>query len=251
MRMFVTGMVLCITFQYSFSQKNKLEIPYYPNEVVDFSLKYGIFKIGDAHLEYSFNKKCPGAYIQAYAKSSGLFKLINNVHYRYECCMDTATGLPITDSRILMEGDYVDISTVYYDHVSRKDSSLAYSKKTDTVVCPKNTYDLLSALYHYRANYAGDNLPLNHSVTTTTFFIDEVWDLTIRYCGKDTINTIFGPVECLEIKPVTIIGRFFRTSDAMSIWITNDGKYIPVKFSADLRLGALYGDITGYKKPQY
>ena len=143
--------------------------------------------------------------------------LLSNMHYRYECCMDTATGLPISDSRILIEGDYVDISTVYYDHLSRKDSSLVYSKKTDTIVVPKNIYDLLSGFYHYRANYLEDNMPLNHSISTTTFFIDEIWDLTIRYCGKDTINTKYGLIECLKIKPVTIIGHFFRTSDAVSI----------------------------------
>jgi hypothetical protein len=62
------------------------------------------------------------------AKSSGLLKLFRDIHFRYECCMDTLTGLPITDSRILIEDDYVDINTVYYDHLSRKDSSLIYSK---------------------------------------------------------------------------------------------------------------------------
>jgi hypothetical protein len=251
MRTFIAGLVAFICFQYLFSQKTDLEIPYYPNETADFSLKYGIFKVGEAHLEFSYNKKCSGAYILAYAKSSGLFKLISNVHYRYECCMDTATGLPITDSRILMEDNYVDISTVYYDHLSLKDSSLMYSKKTDTIIGPKNIYDLLSGFYHYRVNYLEDNMPPHHSITITTFFIDEIWDLTIRYCGKDTISTIFGNTECLIVKPITIIGHFFRTSDAMSIWITNDGKYIPVKFSINLRIGSLHGNITDYKKPQY
>ncbi|UCH15826.1 MAG: DUF3108 domain-containing protein [Bacteroidales bacterium] len=250
MRTFLTGLFSFICFQYLVSQKTGLEIPYYPNEEADFTLKYGIFKIGEAHLEFGFDKKCPGAFIVAYAKSTGLLKLINDIHFRYECCMDTVTGLPITDSRILIQGDYADISTVYYDHISRKDSSIIYSKKTDTVIGPKYIYDLLSGFYLYRANYLRDNLPLNHSVTTSTFFIDEIWDLTIRYCGKETIKTIYGPVECLKVKPVTIIGYFFRTSDAMSIWVTNNGKYIPVKFSIDLKIGTLHGNITDYKKPK-
>ncbi len=251
MRIFLTGLVSFICLQYSLSQNASLKIPYYPNETVEFSLKYGIFKIGEAHLEYVFDKKCPGANIVAYAKSSGLFKMINNIHYEYKCCMDTSTGLPLSDSRILIEGDYVDINTVYYDHVSRENFSLIYSKKTDTIIGPKNIYDLLSGFYHYRANYLRNNMPLNHSVSTTTFFIDEIWDLTIRYCGKDTVDTKYGPIECLKVKPVTIIGHFFRTSDAMSIWLTNNGKYIPVKFSIDLKLGTLHGNITDYKKPQY
>ena len=129
----------------------------------------------------------------------------------------------------------------------RKDSSLIYSKKTDTLAVPKNIYDLLSGFYHYRTNHLRDNLPLNHTVSTTTFFIDKIWDLTIRYCGKDIINTKYGPIECLKVTPVTIIGHFFRTTDAITIWFTNNGKYIPVKFSIALKFGTLYGNITGYE----
>jgi len=247
LRALTGGLILFVCFQYSFSEKPRSEITSYPNEEVDFSLKYGIFKIGVAHVELSFNQNCSGAYLQAEAKSSGLFKFIKDIHYRYECCMDTATGFPVSDSRILIEGDYVDINTVYYDHLSRKDSSIIYSKNTDTVVVPKNIYDLLSGFYHYRTNYLGDNLPLNHTVTTTTFFIDKVWDLRITYCGKEAINTNYGYVECLLVKPVTVIGHFFRTSDAMTIWFANNGKHIPVKFSIDFKLGTLTGNITDYK----
>jgi len=240
-------LVLFICFQYSFSEKPKSEIVYFPNERVDFSLNYGILKIGDAHIEMSFDQKCSGGFIHVDARSSGLLKLFKDIHYRYECCMDTLTGLPISDSRILIEDDYVDIGTVYYDHVSRKDSSLIYSAKRDTLAVPKNIYDLLSGFYHYRTNHLRDNLSLNYTVTTTTFFIDDIWDLTIRYCGKEIINTIYGPMECLKVKPVTVIGHFFRTSDAMTIWFANKGEFIPVKFSIDFKIGTLYGKITDYK----
>jgi hypothetical protein len=161
--------------------------------------------------------------------------------------MDTTTGLPYSDSRILIEGDYVDISTVYYDHFSREDSFLIYSIKTDTVVVPKNIYDILTGFYHYRFDYLDNKLPQDNIVSTTTFFIDKVWDLKIRYCGKETINTIYGPIECLKIKPLTIIGHFFRTSDAMTIWFANNKEYLPVKFSVDLKLGSLVGNISGYR----
>ncbi len=249
MKTFVIGLFSIIYFQYIFSQKNNIEIPYYPNEVVEYSLKYGIFNIGEAHLEFGYNQKCKGAFIQAYVKSSGLMKLINDIHLRYECCMDTVTGLPISDSRILIEGDYVNINTVFYDHYTYENFSLIYSKKTDTLFCPKYIYDILSGFYLYRANFLSDNLPLNHTYSITLFFIDEIWDLKIIYCGAETRNTIYGPIECIKVQPVTIIGHFFRTTNAMSIWFTNNGKYIPVEFSTNFRFGTLHGYIANYKKP--
>lgn len=247
MKKFIVSLIFIIFILYSFSEKNNSETTYFPNESVEFSLKYGIFKVGEAHLDFSLDQKCNGAFIHANAETSGLLKLFKDIHFRYECCMDTLTGLPISDSRILIEDDYVDINTVYYDHKSREDSSLIYSKKTDTLVVPKNIYDLLSGFYHYRINHLGENLTLNYTVSTTTFFIDTIWDLTIRYCGKEIINTNYGPLECLKVKPVTIKGHFFKTTDAMTIWFANDGNYIPVKFTIDLKLGTLYGDISNYK----
>ena len=60
------------------------------------------------------------------------------------------------------------------------------------------------------------------------------------------IETIFGPKECIRIKPITIDGQFFSSTDAMVIWLTNDEKLIPVKFSVDLKIGALHGALTSY-----
>jgi hypothetical protein len=247
LRKLIAGLVLFVCFQYSFSEKPGSEFTSFPNERIEYSLKYGIFKIGESQVEFGFDRKCSGAYIHADAESSGLMKLFRNIHFRYECCLDTLTGLPVSDSRTLIEGDYVDINTVYYDHVSRKDSSLIYSKKTDTLAVSKNIYDILSGFYHYRANYLGNNLLPNSTVTIKTFFIDKPWDLTIRYCGEEIVSTDFGPIKCIKVKPVTIIGHFFRTSDAMTIWLTNNEKHIPLKFSIELKIGTLYGEITGYK----
>lgn len=247
MRKYLTGFILLFYMQFSYTQVNNANIPDYADEEVDFSVKYGILKIGEAHLDFHIDQNCHGANIQVYARSTGIIKFFKDILFKYQCCMDTITGLPFSDSRILIEDDYVDISTVYYDHLSREDSSLVYSTKTDTVVVPKNIFDLLSGFYHYRTNCLNDKLPLDHTFSATTFFIDEVWDLKIRYCGKETVKTVYGPIECLKIKPVTIIGHFFHTADAMSIWLANYGRYIPVKFTVDLKLGTLVGNISGYR----
>ena len=247
MKLVFTGLVLLFFFQYSFAQKDNSEIPRYTIEEADYSLKYGVFKIGEAHAEISYDNKCQGTFIQASAKSTGLVRLFKRIFYIFECCMDPITGFPIQDSRILIEGDYVDSSRVFYDRLSRQDSTIIFSKKTDTIVGPKIIYDLLSGVIYYRQNYLGDNLPKNHTFRLTTFFIDKVWDLRLIYFGKEIIDTKYGSIECLKVNPVTIIGHFFRTSDAMTIWFTNDERHVPVKFTLNFKLGTLYGDIIDYK----
>ena len=247
---FFAGLTLFFFFHHSSLLQTDPKINYNLVEVIDYSLKYSFFKIGEAHVEYNFNQNCSGAFIQANAKSTGMVRFLKDIFYKYDCCMDTITGLPIQDSRILIEGDYIDTSTVYYDRSSRKDSTLISSKKTGTVVGPNGIYDLLSGFYLYRSAYLNDYMQLNDYFCTTTFFIDKIWDLKINYYGKETINTIFGRIECLKVKPVTVVGHFFRTTDALTAWFTNDERHIPVKFSIDFRIGTFNGILTGYRRYQ-
>jgi hypothetical protein len=236
-------------FQLLFSQLTDNQIPSYINESIGYDLNYGIFKIGEAQLSFSLNNSCKNAFIVAEAKSTGWVKILKNIHFRYESCMDTITGLPIYDSRILIEGEYKDLNKVYYNHSYKSDSSLLYSKKTDSVIVPKNIYDLLTGFYDFRTNYIYPGMPINYKYHKTTFFIDDIWDLNIYYHGIEKIKTQFGHYNCYVFKPETIVGHFFRTSDAMTIWITKSKQNIPVRFCIELKIGTLYGEITSYIPP--
>ena len=88
------------------------------------------------------------------------------------------------------------------------------------------------------------------SVVIKTYFTDMLWDLNIRYGGEETITTKYGKIDCIEFKPETIIGRYFRHNDDMSVWFTRDASSIPVKIKLNLIIGSLYGDLVGYQNPK-
>lgn len=246
---FILLATLCMLVSHLiFPQSVKHIVPDYANESIDYNLYYGIIKIGEAHLNFKTDGKCASAFIVAEAKSTGLIKFIKDIHFKYESCMDTLTGLPIFDSRILIEGEYSDLNTVYYNHTARADSSIVYSIKTDTVIVPKNIYDLLTGFYDFRANHILADMPYDYAVHHTTFFIDEVWDLNISYHGMEKVFTRYGMIECYIFKPETIVGHFFRSKDAVTIWITKDSGLIPVKFCIQLKIGTLYGELSRYQK---
>ncbi len=250
MKYFFLGILTYFFNQYLHSQPNKQsKVPSYPNEIMEYSLKYGVFNIGEAKISFGAEQYCPGAVIIAEARSIGFVKFIRDIHYRFQSCMDTSTGLPKVASRIIVEGDFVDVNNVFYNHTVRKDSSVVYSKETDSLVVPKNIFDILTGFYHYRSNYLNGKITQTPVTNITTFFIDEVWPLTIRYAGKEKISTKFGEIECLKLMPVTEVGRFFRTKEDMSIWVTNDGRYIPVLISANLKIGALKIEMIKYSPP--
>lgn len=230
-------------------QKRNTKVPDYRHEKMHYNLKLGFFTIGEANVEFVTSMTCKGAKINAEAKSSGFVKIIKDVHYKFESCMDTLTGLPSVASRRIIEDDFSSLNTVEYFHKLRSDSSVVYSTQTDSLVVPKNIFDILTGFYHFRANGISNDLPKGHVDTVTTFFIDEVWDLIIRFAGEETIKTKYGMVKCLKFMPVTEVGRFFKTTDDMSIWVTKAGKNIPVRLEVDLKVGSLVADLESYQAP--
>ncbi len=225
-------------------------IPYYPGEHLYYDLKVGFFTIGKADILFKGDSVPCGSFIQASAKSVGVVKFLKDIEYNFNACMDPHTGLPSTSTRIIREGEYTNNNIVHYYHTLREDSSIVYSEKIDSVVVPKNIYDILTGFFHFRSNYLYQNMPGFQTITITTFFVDEIWDLTIRYAGKETIETIYGEKECFKIMPVTEVGQFFKTENDMTIWVTNDKHLIPVKFFLDLKVGSLTATLKKYKPPK-
>lgn len=233
------------------SQPAPMHIPYYPNEEMIYSLRMGFLSLGEVNISFDIDSLNCGSFIRANARSTGVAKLIKDIRYDFGSCMDPSTGLPYIATRIVREGDDFDESIVFYYHDLRPDSSVVVSEQFDSLVVKKNIYDILSAFYTFRSNYNIGKIKKRKSVTLTTFFVTEVWDLTIRYDGRETLNTILGEKECLRFMPVTEVGRFFKHNDDMTIWVTNDKHRIPVKIYVDLKFGSLTADLNQYIPPAY
>ncbi len=227
------------------------EIPYYPGERMSYNLRMGLITLGEAEISFVSDSISCGSFIHASAKSVGIARFIKDIEYTFNACMDPNTGLPKTSTRIIREGEYTNNNIVYYYHNLRPDSSIVYSKKIDSLVVPKDIFDILTGFYHFRSNYLKPGTDNFGTVVIKTFFIDAIWDLTIRYAGKETIETKYGKKECLKIMPVTKVGAFFTSTDDMTIWVTNDKQMIPVKIYVDMKVGSLTADLVKYKAPRY
>ena len=64
--------------------------------------------------------------------------------------------------------------------------------------------------------------------------------------GLETIKTKLGKINCFKFSPVVEVGRVFDTEDDLSIWISNDNNFIPVRVQFDLFIGSLKCDLIEY-----
>ena len=90
-------------------------------------------------------------------------------------------------------------------------------------------------------------LKQDQTITVETYFTDEKYPLTVRFKGYETIKTKFGMVKCMKFMPVVITGRVFKTKDDLTIWLTNDSNFIPIRIKFEIFVGSVYCDLIEYK----
>ena len=215
-----------------------------PIERFEYSLHYGIFKVGKAEIINTLADSSCEYKLYAEARTTGVAKLFRHLNYSFDCYMDLEKGWPLSSSMDILEKNYRIKNKVFFDHESRSDSTIVHSQNSGQIVVKKGIYDVLSGFYYFRNDVISENMEIEKYTSIDTYYWDEVYDMKIKYMGKEVIKSNFGVMECLKVNPRTDIGRFFKTNDDMSIWFTNDKDHIPVKIIINLRFGTIKAHLT-------
>ncbi len=214
-------------------------------ESLTYEMHYGIFLAGTTQLlltEDIYNNK-QVFHSFSIAQTAGLADKIYGVTDIYESWFDKETNLPYKDEIKVKEGRYERYNEVTYN---RKNNTVN-SKKSGIDTVPELILDLSSVLYYVRrVDFSkikeGDVILLN------MYFSDEVFPFRFKYNGEETIKTKFGKINCLKLSPVVQVGRVFKHSDDLTLWISNDCNYIPILISLDIRVaGTVNLRLTKYE----
>ena len=79
------------------------------------------------------------------------------------------------------------------------------------------------------------------------FLDNEVYDMYIRYVGRETIKTKYGKFKAIKIKPLLIKGTIFEGGEKMTVWVTDDPNHIPVRIESPIVVGKVKVDMMGYE----
>jgi len=108
-------------------------------------------------------------------------------------------------------------------------------------------YDLLSTLYRLR-NTDVSTLKVNEKIPMPMVFNDGVYDLYIRYVGKEQIKLKNGKTyNALKFKPLLAEGKMFEKGEGMTIWISDDENKIPLMVESKLKIGSVKAMLTSEK----
>lgn len=224
-----------------------------PGEDLTYTVKYGFIKGGEGRFTVS-DTTIDGRrvnHITVAGRTTGVADVFYSVRDSYESYLDVETQLPILSKRNISEGRYRYNDVVSYD---RENGRLSKSvKKRDKPVevktqdAPDRIVDIIGAFYHARNNAFDSRLTKGDTVYYKTFFSNEEYDLNIRYDGIETLKTSLGKIDCYKFTPITEVGRSFKNKEDMHLWISADGRRLPVRIKFDMTVGSFTVDLVSAK----
>jgi hypothetical protein len=125
--------------------------------------------------------------------------------------------------------------------------SLIYTKtqntnkpyKEDTLLSKKKTYDVISAIYLIR-NIDFNIYSLNDTIPISVIIDNEIFDLYIRYLGKEIIKTHDKRrFNTLKFSVLLVEGTIFKGGEDLFVWVTDDLNRIPVLVEAKILVGSI------------
>ncbi|MDB4180408.1 DUF3108 domain-containing protein, partial [Flavobacteriaceae bacterium] len=109
-----------------------------------------------------------------------------------------------------------------------------------------NVQDMLSVFYFLRNNYNLDQIKKDKDLSVNMFFDSENYEFKMKFLGIETINTKFGKIKCIKLRPFVQSGRVFKEKESLTLWISADKNKIPLRIKADLVVGSIRVDLDAF-----
>jgi len=220
-------------------------------ESITFKVYYNLGRMFIGAGEATFNcniEKFNGKdvyHVVADGKTFRAYDWVFKVRDKYESYFDTATLLPQRFIRNVNEGGYKIYNNVNFNQAQ----NIAVSNEA-TVKTPPCIQDVISSIYYARnINFdkykPGDKIPFN------MFLDDKIYNIYIRYIGKETVETKFGKFRAIKFAPLLIKGTMFEGGEKMAVWVSDDANKVPLRIDSPISVGSIKVDMVEYKNLRY
>lgn len=255
--LFLAGSVLALTIGMSFDTKDKYGADqsfdyrkitnnaFKGGEKLKFRVHYGLINAGLITMKVDAATAAINGRTSYHVTVEGetlkSFDWAYKVRDKFESWVDNQALAPLRYAKTVRENKYFNEDLAVYMHDKKK---LRNSKGDLTM--PTYTQDIASALFYARnLDFAGATL--NKSYPIDIYLDNKVYNLNFTYLGKETISTDLGKVKCIKLRPKLVVDRVFKSSNDMTVWISDDKNHIPIRVQSAIKVGSLKVDITGYE----
>lgn len=199
---------------------------------------YVEFKVSESTYQnqeiYHFN--CFGTSLPSY---DWLFK-VRDYFQSYARTSDLA---PLYYDRNTYEDDYIVHNRFAFDY----HDSLIYTQtqnsnkpyREDTLKLNQTLYDVVSGVYLIR-NIDFNQYQLNDTIPISMIIDNQIFNLYVRYLGKETIKTHNKRTfRTIKFSALLIEGTIFSGGEDLFVWVSDDLNRIPILVEAKILVGSV------------
>ena len=203
-------------------------------EWLSFTLSYsGWIKAGEATLKLKQDESKELYHVEAVGKTTGPIKWFFKVEDYYQSYFSKKSGLPQKFVRKINEGGYKKNITIDFNQSKNTATVNNLNKKsTKEFTTNENVQDMLSVFYFLRNHYNLDQIKKNEDFLVNMFFDSENYEFKMKLLGFETINTKFGKIKCIKLRPFVQSGRVFKEKESLTLWVSADKNKIPLRIKA-------------------
>ncbi len=218
-------------------------------EKLDYKVHYGLINAAEATIDVDkdiqmINNR-PCYKVNVFGKTTGSFDFFLKVRDTWRSYIDTTSIVPQRFHRNIEEGKYKKKENIMFDHYKNL-ATVEDKKETQTFKVPDNVQDIVSGFYYLRTlNY--EKRKIGEQIRIQGFFDDEVFDFTVSYRGKETVETKAGKIRAIKLVPKMPKNKLFDGEDAVTVYLSDDKNKVPVLIQAEMFVGAIKIDLYKYK----
>ena len=222
-----------------------------PNEVLTFNVYYSVIGLyvnaGTATFSVGLEKmnNIPVYHAIGEGHSNSNYDWIFKVRDKYESYFDTTHLQPLKFLRNVDEGGYKKQENVTFNHQENVATSTSGTYKV-----PNCVQDVLSSVYYAR-NIDFNKYKINDRIPFTMFLDNKVYNLYIRYLGKEQVKTRYGKFNAIVFKPLLVKGTMFEGGEKMTVWVSDDRNHIPLRIESPITIGSVKVDMMQYRNLRY
>lgn len=220
-------------------------------ESISYNVFYNVIGLyvnaGNANFSVSLDKmnNRTAYHVVGKGSSNPSYDWIFKVRDRYESYIDTANLQPLKFIRNIEEGGY------------KKFENITFNQETNTAITTEGVYkvpgciqDVLSSIYYAR-NIDFNKYKVEDKIPFAMFLDNEVYNLYIKYMGKETIKTKYGKFRAIKFKPLLVKGTLFEGGEKMTVWVSDDPNHIPLRIESPIVVGSVKVDMMQYRNLRY
>lgn len=176
-------------------------------------------------------------------KSRPSYDWFFKVRDRYESWATRDELKPLEFIRNTSEGGFVCYNHYLFDYESKRAKIVTFTSKREqaTISLPitEGLLDVLTATYVTR-NLDPSAWRVGQKVPVSLLLDNAPFELYIRYQGKETItHKNKKSYNCLKFSTSVAGGSIFRGGEAITVWVTDDHRRLPVLVQAEILVGSV------------